>query len=89
MPKKEISGAKHVQPCFVEPMQVAPVRELTDGGAWTYEAQLDGYRVPGRTGVDPEPARMFKGFKRHVQYSEALENAEATTKLYNEIFNIR
>ena len=47
------------------------------------------HRVPGRTGVDAEPARMFKGFKRHVQDSEALENAEATTKLYNEIFNIR
>jgi hypothetical protein len=47
------------------------------------------HRVPGRNGVDAEPARMFKGFKRHVQDSEALENAEATTKLYNEIFNIR
>ncbi len=47
------------------------------------------HRVPGRNGVDAEPARMFKGFKRHVQDSEALENAEANTKLYNEIFNIR
>jgi bifunctional non-homologous end joining protein LigD len=25
-------------------MQVAAVRELQDGGAWTYEAALDGYR---------------------------------------------
>jgi len=28
----------------MEPMQVAPVRELPDGGNWTYEAKLDGYR---------------------------------------------
>jgi hypothetical protein len=25
-------------------MQVLPVRELPDGGQWTYEAKLDGYR---------------------------------------------
>jgi iron(III) transport system substrate-binding protein len=47
------------------------------------------HRVPARTGVDAEPPRMFRGFKRHVQDSESLENAEATTRLYNEIFGIR
>jgi ATP-dependent DNA ligase len=36
---------ERVQPCFIEPMQVAPVRELPDGGEWTYEAKLDGYRA--------------------------------------------
>jgi ATP-dependent DNA ligase len=25
-------------------MYVRPVRELPDGGLWTYEAKLDGYR---------------------------------------------
>src|ERR1051325_1241897 len=44
MPAKEIAKAKHVQPCFIEPMQVSAVRELPDGGFWTYEAKLDGYR---------------------------------------------
>jgi len=44
MPTKEISNAKHVQPWFIEPMQVSAVRELPDGGFWTYEAKLDGYR---------------------------------------------
>jgi ATP-dependent DNA ligase len=44
MPAKEIAKAKHVQPCFIEPMQVSQVRELPDGGFWTYEAKLDGYR---------------------------------------------
>ncbi len=47
------------------------------------------HRVPARRGVDAEPARMFQGFKRQVQDSEMLENAEATTRLYNEIFAIR
>jgi ATP-dependent DNA ligase len=32
------------QPVFIEPMQVVPVAELPDGGAWGYEAKLDGYR---------------------------------------------
>jgi hypothetical protein len=32
MPTKEISKAKYVQPCFIEPMQVSAVRELPDGG---------------------------------------------------------
>jgi len=44
IPTKEISGAKHVQPCFIEPMQVSAVPELPDGGFWTSEAKLDGYR---------------------------------------------
>ena len=42
MPAKEIAKAKHVQPWFIEPMQVSAVRELPDGGVWTYEAKLDG-----------------------------------------------
>ena len=41
---KELSPAERVQPYFIEPMQVAPVRELPDRGAWTYEAKLDVYR---------------------------------------------
>ena len=47
------------------------------------------HRVPARNGVDAEPPRLFKGFKRLVEDAEAAENAEATNKLYNEIFNIR
>ena len=29
---------------FIEPMYAEAARELPDGGAWTYEAKLDGYR---------------------------------------------
>jgi iron(III) transport system substrate-binding protein len=47
------------------------------------------HRVPARTGVDAEPPRIFKGFKRVVQDIEAAASGEETTKLYNEIFNIR
>ena len=28
----------------MEPMYATPVGQLPDGGAWTYEAKLDGYR---------------------------------------------
>ena len=47
------------------------------------------HRVPGRTGVDAEPPRIFKGYKRVVQDIEAAANADANTKLYNEILGIR
>jgi iron(III) transport system substrate-binding protein len=47
------------------------------------------HRVPARNGVDADPPRMFKGYKRVVEDSEAAENAEATNKLYSEVFNIR
>jgi ATP-dependent DNA ligase len=41
---KELSIAESLQPAFFEPMQVVPVRKLPDGGAWSYEAKLEGYR---------------------------------------------
>ena len=41
---KDLSTAKSVQPCFIEPMYAELCRELPDGGLWTYEAKLDGYR---------------------------------------------
>lgn len=41
---KDLSTAKRIQPCFIEPMYAELCRELPDGGAWTYEAKLDGYR---------------------------------------------
>ena len=37
---KEFTTTERVQPCFIEPMQVSPVRELPDGGDWSYEAKL-------------------------------------------------
>lgn len=44
MATKELYSPPAVKPCFIEPMYAEAVRELPDGGAWTYEAKLDGYR---------------------------------------------
>jgi len=41
---KDLSPAKPIQLDFIEPMQISAVRVLPDGGEWTYEAKLDGYR---------------------------------------------
>lgn len=44
MLSRELSTTSRAQPVFIEPMQVVPVAELPDGAAWSYEANLDGYR---------------------------------------------
>jgi ATP-dependent DNA ligase len=49
---KELSATERVQPCFIEPMQVAAVQQLPGGGAWTYETKLDGYRCSGIEAFD-------------------------------------
>ena len=41
---KELITSGRIEPRFIEPMYVRPVRELPDSGLWTYEAKLDGYR---------------------------------------------
>jgi ATP-dependent DNA ligase len=41
---KQVSKVERVQPCFIEPMYAEAVKELPDGGLWSYEAKLDGYR---------------------------------------------
>jgi len=50
---KELSTTGRVQPVLIEPMQVVPVAELPDGGAWSYEAKLDGYRCLAATITAP------------------------------------
>jgi ATP-dependent DNA ligase len=44
MLRKELATEKHVQPRFIEPMYAEAVHVLPDGGDWTYEPKLDGYR---------------------------------------------
>lgn len=41
---KQINAERRVSLAFIEPMQVAPVRELPDSGNWAYEVKFDGYR---------------------------------------------
>src|SRR6266550_6791584 len=44
MSKKKVSTLPVVTPRFIEPMYATAVGQLPDGGTWTYEAKLDGYR---------------------------------------------
>jgi len=40
----ELPTLERVQPSFIEPMYTEAAQELPDGGLWSYEAKLDGYR---------------------------------------------
>jgi len=44
MSTKKVARLPVITPRFMEPMYATPVGQLPDGGAWTYEAKLDGYR---------------------------------------------
>lgn len=85
---KEISPADRVQPGFIEPMQVAPVRELPDGGNWTYEAKLDGYRclAAGRGNGVVLWSRRGNGFTaRFPTIARACEKLPADTLIDGEV----
>ena len=43
-------------------------------------------RVTLRNGVDPDPPRLIKGFKRIVLHPDRSQNAQESLKLYREIF---
>jgi len=45
-------------------------------------------RVTLRNGVDPDPPRLIKGFKRIVLHPEGSKNAQESLKLYREIFGL-
>lgn len=46
-------------------------------------------RVPVRKDVDPDPPRLFKGFKRVIENPEGYKNFKENVKLYQEIFKLR
>jgi iron(III) transport system substrate-binding protein len=46
-------------------------------------------RIPVRKDVEPDPPRLFRGFKRVVESPEDYKNFEGLVKLYNEIFKLR
>src|SRR5688500_8614830 len=81
---KELS----TEPTFIEPMQVEPVRELPDNGAWTYEAKLDGYRclAARRSSGVVLWSRRGKGFTdRFPQITHACEKLPADTLIDGEV----
>ncbi len=46
-------------------------------------------RIPVREDVEPDPPRLFRGYRRIVEHPEDYKNFNATIKLYQEIFGIR
>lgn len=46
-------------------------------------------RVPVREDIDPDPPRLFKGYKRIVEHPEDYKDFGQTIKLYQEIFKLR
>jgi len=54
------------------------------------QKMLVGFRrIPVREDVDPDPPRLFKGYKRVVEHPEDSKDAPEVTKLYQHILNIR
>jgi bifunctional non-homologous end joining protein LigD len=78
---KELTTGRPV-PCFIEPMYAEICRELPDGGAWTYEAKLDGYRclAANRNGRRVLWSRRGNGFTaRFPEIARACENLPQDT----------
>ena len=51
---------------------------------------LKSYRRPIlRTGVDPDPPRLIRGFKRVVLHPDRAQSAQESLKLYREIFGLQ
>lgn len=46
-------------------------------------------RIPVRKDVEPNPPRLFRGYKRVVENPEDYKDFEGLVKLYNEIFKLR
>ena len=85
---KELSTTGRTQPVFIEPMQVVPVAELPDGGAWSYEAKLDGYRcLAAKRGSGVVLwSRNGNGFTdRFSQIARACEKLPADTLIDGEV----
>jgi iron(III) transport system substrate-binding protein len=54
------------------------------------QEQLPGYqRIPVRRDVEPDPARLFRGFKYVIENPEDYKDFDATVKQYLEIFKLR
>src|ERR1041385_2224452 len=76
-----------VCPSFIEPMQLALVRSLPDGGAWLYDAKLDGYRclAANRSGSVVLWSRRGNGFTmRFPQIARACQKLPPDTLIDGE-----
>jgi len=54
------------------------------------QKMLVGFRrIPVRSDVDPDPPRLFKGYKRIVEHPEDYKHLNETIRLYQEILGVR
>jgi len=53
------------------------------------EKLWDFQRIPSRSDVEPKPARLFRGYKRHVVHPEETQTLEETGRLYSQILKTR
>ena len=54
------------------------------------QKMLVGFRrIPVREDIDPDPPRLFKGYKRIVEHPEDYKDFAHTIKIYQEIFGLR
>src|SRR6266540_6365195 len=88
---KEPSTVERIQPSFIEPMSAEAVRELPDGGLWSYEAKLDGYRclAAKRSGGVVLWSRRGNGFTtRFPEIARACEKLTEETLIDGEVVAI-
>ena len=54
------------------------------------QEMLRGFqRIPVRKDVEPDPPRLFRGYKRVIENPEGYKNFDETVKLYLDIFKLR
>ena len=54
------------------------------------QKMLVGFRrIAVREDIEPDPPRLFRGYKRIIQIPEEAKNTAETTKIYQEIFDLR
>ncbi len=54
------------------------------------QEMLRGFqRIPVRKDVEPDPPRLFRGYKRVLENPESYKNFDETVKLYLDIFKLR
>jgi DNA ligase D-like protein (predicted ligase) len=88
---REVSTAPPVEPSFIEPMYAEAVQELPDGGLWTYEAKLDGYRCLAAklSGGVVLWSRRGNGFTaRFPEIARACEKLPSDTLIDGEVIAI-
>ena len=91
MLSKEATTTIRIQPRFIEPMYATLLRELPDGGEWTYEAKLDGYRclAANRDGRVILWSRRGNGFThRFAEIARACANLPPDTLIDGEVVAI-